>query len=75
MDFRLTDEQKQIQKMVREFGESEIKPHLMSEHRQRAGARRRECGVRSITKLRSSRSQMAFEITRRRITAYRQRPC
>ncbi|HVR38785.1 MAG TPA: acyl-CoA dehydrogenase family protein [Thermoanaerobaculia bacterium] len=28
MDFRLTDEQKQIRDMVREFGESEIKPHL-----------------------------------------------
>jgi len=29
MDFRLTDEQKQIQEMVREFAESEIRPHLM----------------------------------------------
>jgi alkylation response protein AidB-like acyl-CoA dehydrogenase len=29
MDFRLTDEQKQIQQMVRDFAESEIKPHLM----------------------------------------------
>jgi len=29
MDFRLTEEQKQIQKMVREFAESEIKPHVM----------------------------------------------
>jgi alkylation response protein AidB-like acyl-CoA dehydrogenase len=29
MDFRLTDEQKQIQQMVREFALSEIKPHLM----------------------------------------------
>src|ERR1051325_8744439 len=29
MDFRLTDEQLQIQQMVRDFGESEIKPHLM----------------------------------------------
>ena len=28
MDFRLTDEQKQIQQMVRDFAESEIKPHL-----------------------------------------------
>ena len=28
MDFRLTDEQKQIQKMVRDFALSEIKPHL-----------------------------------------------
>jgi alkylation response protein AidB-like acyl-CoA dehydrogenase len=28
MDFRLTDEQQQIRDMVREFGESEIKPHL-----------------------------------------------
>jgi hypothetical protein len=28
MDFRLTDEQKQIRDMVREFGESEIKPHI-----------------------------------------------
>ena len=28
MDFRLTDEQKQIQTMVREFAESEIKPHV-----------------------------------------------
>jgi alkylation response protein AidB-like acyl-CoA dehydrogenase len=28
MDFRLTDEQVQIKTMVREFGESEIKPHL-----------------------------------------------
>lgn len=28
MDFRLTDEQQQIKAMVREFGESEIKPHL-----------------------------------------------
>ena len=29
MNFGLTEEQKQIQQMVREFGESEIKPHLM----------------------------------------------
>jgi alkylation response protein AidB-like acyl-CoA dehydrogenase len=29
MDFRLTDEQKQIQQMVREFAESEIRPHVM----------------------------------------------
>jgi len=29
MDFRLTDEQQQIQQMVREFAESEIKPHVM----------------------------------------------
>src|ERR671916_838456 len=29
MDFRLTDEQKQIKQMVREFAESEIKPHIM----------------------------------------------
>src|SRR4029453_14794614 len=29
MDFRLTDEQLQIQQMVRDFAESEIKPHLM----------------------------------------------
>src|ERR1041385_5954871 len=28
MDFRLTDEQQQIRDMVREFGESEITPHL-----------------------------------------------
>ena len=28
MDFRLTDEQQQIRDMVRELGESEIKPHL-----------------------------------------------
>src|SRR5450759_3206428 len=28
MDFRLTDEQNQIKKMVREFALSEIKPHL-----------------------------------------------
>jgi alkylation response protein AidB-like acyl-CoA dehydrogenase len=28
MDFRLTDEQKQIKTMVREFAEGEIKPHL-----------------------------------------------
>ncbi|MBV9496523.1 MAG: acyl-CoA dehydrogenase family protein [Acidobacteria bacterium] len=28
MDFRLSDEQLQIKTMVREFGESEIKPHL-----------------------------------------------
>ncbi len=28
MDFRLTDEQKQIQQMVRDFAESEIKPHV-----------------------------------------------
>jgi alkylation response protein AidB-like acyl-CoA dehydrogenase len=28
MDFRLTDEQKQIQTMVKDFAESEIKPHL-----------------------------------------------
>ena len=28
MDFRLTDEQLQIQQMVREFAEAEIKPHL-----------------------------------------------
>ncbi len=29
MDFRLTEEQRQIKQMVREFAESEIKPHLM----------------------------------------------
>ena len=29
MDFRLTDEQLQIQQMVRDFAESEIRPHLM----------------------------------------------
>src|SRR2546428_2455168 len=29
MDFRLTDEQKQIKQMVREFAEGEIKPHVM----------------------------------------------
>jgi alkylation response protein AidB-like acyl-CoA dehydrogenase len=29
MDFRLTEEQSQIRQMVREFAESEIKPHLM----------------------------------------------
>lgn len=29
MDFRLSDEQTQIKTMVREFAESEIKPHLM----------------------------------------------
>src|SRR6476469_1938546 len=29
MDFGLNEEQKQIKQMVREFGESEIKPHLM----------------------------------------------
>jgi alkylation response protein AidB-like acyl-CoA dehydrogenase len=29
MDFRLSDEQKQIKEMVREFAESEIKPHVM----------------------------------------------
>jgi len=29
MDFRLSDEQKQIKQMVREFAESEIKPHVM----------------------------------------------
>ncbi|HUP61901.1 MAG TPA: acyl-CoA dehydrogenase family protein [Thermoanaerobaculia bacterium] len=29
MDFRLTDEQLQIQQMVRDFAQSEIKPHLM----------------------------------------------
>jgi alkylation response protein AidB-like acyl-CoA dehydrogenase len=29
MDFRLSEEQSQIAKMVREFAESEIKPHLM----------------------------------------------
>jgi len=28
MDFRLSDEQKQIKQMVRDFAESEIKPHL-----------------------------------------------
>src|SRR5437660_8072916 len=28
MDFRLTDEQQQIRDMVREFAESEIKPHI-----------------------------------------------
>lgn len=28
MDFRLSDEQKQIKEMVREFAESEIKPHI-----------------------------------------------
>ena len=29
MDFSLTDDQKQIKEMVREFAESEIKPHVM----------------------------------------------
>jgi alkylation response protein AidB-like acyl-CoA dehydrogenase len=29
MDFRLTDEQKQIQEMVRDFAVSELKPHVM----------------------------------------------
>ncbi len=29
MDFRLSDEQTQIQQMVRDFALSEIKPHLM----------------------------------------------
>ena len=29
MDFRLTEEQQQIQMMVREFAESELKPHVM----------------------------------------------
>src|SRR5437868_4755068 len=29
MDFSLTDDQKQIQKMVKDFAESEIKPHVM----------------------------------------------
>src|SRR5437762_11619527 len=29
MDFRLSDDQKQIQEMVRDFATSEIKPHLM----------------------------------------------
>ena len=29
MDFRLSDEQKQIKQMVRDFAESEIKPHLL----------------------------------------------
>ncbi|HVR44533.1 MAG TPA: acyl-CoA dehydrogenase [Thermoanaerobaculia bacterium] len=29
MDFRLTDEQEQIRRMVREFAESEIRPHVM----------------------------------------------
>src|SRR5207244_11453700 len=29
MDFSLTDDQKQIRDMVREFAESEIKPHVM----------------------------------------------
>src|ERR1044072_3641757 len=29
MDFALTEEQKQIKQMVREFAESEIQPHLM----------------------------------------------
>ncbi len=29
MDFRLSDEQTQIKQMVKEFGESEIKPHLL----------------------------------------------
>src|SRR5688572_22599443 len=29
MDFRLSDEQKQIKQMVKEFAESEIKPHVM----------------------------------------------
>ncbi|HUP66275.1 MAG TPA: acyl-CoA dehydrogenase family protein [Thermoanaerobaculia bacterium] len=29
MDFRLTDEQKQIRDMVREFADSEIRPHVM----------------------------------------------
>src|SRR5262245_18020918 len=30
MDFRLTDEQQQIRDMVREFADSEIKPHIAS---------------------------------------------
>jgi len=30
MDFRLTEEQQQIQQMVREFALSEVKPHLMA---------------------------------------------
>jgi alkylation response protein AidB-like acyl-CoA dehydrogenase len=29
MDFHLTDEQKQIKQMIRDFAESEIKPHLL----------------------------------------------
>ena len=29
MDFQLTDEQKQLQKSVREFAEGEILPHVM----------------------------------------------
>src|SRR5437764_12123970 len=29
MDFRLSDDQKQIQEMVRDFATSEIKPHLL----------------------------------------------
>ncbi len=29
MDFRLNDEQKQIQQMVKDFAESELKPHVM----------------------------------------------
>ena len=29
MDFRLTDEQIQIRQMVKDFAESEIKPHVM----------------------------------------------
>ncbi|MFZ2492602.1 MAG: acyl-CoA dehydrogenase family protein [Thermoanaerobaculia bacterium] len=29
MDFRLTDEQRQIQQMVRDFAETEVKPHVM----------------------------------------------
>ncbi|MFN2442389.1 MAG: acyl-CoA dehydrogenase family protein, partial [Thermoanaerobaculia bacterium] len=29
MDFRLSDEQQQIRQMVREFAESEIRPHVM----------------------------------------------
>src|SRR5437763_1314342 len=32
MDFSLTDDQKQIRDMVREFAESEIKPHVMEWH-------------------------------------------
>src|SRR5689334_2702402 len=29
MDFRLSDEQQQIRQMVREFADSELKPHIM----------------------------------------------
>ena len=37
MDFRLSDEQLQIQTMVREFAQSEILPHVMSPRPPRFG--------------------------------------